>query len=48
VENHGSGKLAILGPANMDYLQMLELLQKAALELEESMNEYYRYMDTLA
>jgi len=47
VENHGSGRLAILGPANMDYLKTVSLLKQAAAELESSLNEYYRYLDAI-
>ena len=44
VENHGVGKLAVLGPLNMDYEKNIHLLKSAGKELADRLNEYYRYL----
>ncbi|MDR2833715.1 MAG: heat-inducible transcriptional repressor HrcA [Streptococcaceae bacterium] len=46
VDNHGKGKLALLGPSNLDYQKNIQMLTSAALELSESLSDYYRYMDS--
>jgi heat-inducible transcriptional repressor len=46
VEEHGSGVLAILGPANMHYNKILGLLYAFKEELSSRLTEYYRYLDS--
>ncbi|MDR0615041.1 MAG: heat-inducible transcriptional repressor HrcA [Lactobacillales bacterium] len=46
VAGHGSGILAILGPANMHYNKMLGLLYAFKKELASRLAEYYRYLDS--
>ncbi|MDR1012700.1 MAG: heat-inducible transcriptional repressor HrcA [Lactobacillales bacterium] len=46
VAEHGSGALAILGPANMHYSKISSLLYAFKEELANRLAEYYRYLDS--
>ncbi|MDR1522296.1 MAG: heat-inducible transcriptional repressor HrcA [Streptococcaceae bacterium] len=46
VAGHGSGALAVLGPANMHYSKILGLLYAFKEELSNRLAEYYRYLDS--
>ena len=45
VEGHGHGTIALLGPANMDYDEVIRVINGFKCELEQQINDYYRMLN---
>lgn len=46
IQGHGSGTIALLGPANMPYSKMLSVLDIFRDQLAQTLAEYYRSLDS--
>ena len=48
IEGHGKGLIALLGPTSMPYSKMVGLIRVIRAELEETLADYYRSLDSIS
>jgi len=48
IKGHGKGLIALLGPTSMPYSKMVGLIQVIRKELEETLADYYRSLDSIS